>query len=355
MNNHSNQAYDALALFSGGLDSILAIKLIQAQGLRVLGLHFISPFFGHPEKITLWEETYGLSILPVDVSREFISMFIDGPRYGLGKILNPCVDCKILMLTAAKKMLGQHQASFIISGEVLGQRPMSQRIDTLNIIRRDADVKNILVRSLSARHLPPTDPEKKGIILREKLGAISGRGRKDQIRLAKKFNIDPIPTPAGGCLLTEKESARRYIPLLEKKKDPQPDDFYLANTGRQLWNRNYWLCIGRNKEDNERLTSLATDKDYIINLKFFPGPLGLLRPIDDASLPEEILESACEVLSRFSPKARQSNRKVDLVVQKEDWEKEFLIWPGQQQSLQWQEPVWKKPSYPDKTEDSHTL
>lgn len=355
MHNNSNQTYDALALFSGGLDSILAIKLIQAQGLRVLGLHFISPFFGHPEKISSWEEAYGLSIIPVDISQEFVTMLLHGPEHGLGKILNPCVDCKILMLAKARKMISQYQAGFIISGEVLGQRPMSQRVDTLNIIKRDADVKNILVRSLSARHLPPTDPEKKGLISREKLGSISGRGRKEQIQLARQFNIKPIPTPAGGCLLTEKESAKRYIPLLEKKKNPHPDDFYLSNTGRQLWNENYWIVIGRDKKDNERLASMATDQDYIINLKFFPGPLGLARPLDNNPWPEKVLEGACEVLSRFSPKARQSNRKVDLVVQRGTWEKEFSVWPGEMQSFQWQEPVWKKPSKPDKDEVEDTF
>lgn len=345
MYRHSKQIFHGLALFSGGLDSILAVRLLQEQGLKVLGLHFVSPFFGQPERIEEWEKTYGVPVTAVDISLPFVEMLCSGPRYGLGRILNPCVDCKILMLSRARELLKDYGASFIISGEVIGQRPMSQRQDTLNIIKRDALVKNILIRALSAKLLPPTDPEKSGLVDREKLGSISGRGRKEQLRLASELGITPIPTPGGGCLLTEKESAKRYLPLVKHKPKPGPEDFCLANTGRQFWNNGYWLSIGRNKEDNDRLEELAQDNDYLFKLAFFPGPLGLGRPTDSNSWPPEVIESACELVSRFSPKARKSNRQVDLTIRKGENVQEILVWPGQlEQATLWEGPVWDNDS-----------
>ncbi|MFO7728590.1 MAG: tRNA(5-methylaminomethyl-2-thiouridylate) methyltransferase [Desulfonatronovibrio sp.] len=341
MGQYLHQTFDALALFSGGLDSILAARLVQDQGIRVLGLHFVSPFFGHPDKLEEWEHSYGIPLMPVDVSSEFVHMLCKGPDYGTGKILNPCVDCKILMLNTARDLLGDFGAGFLISGEVLGQRPMSQRLDTLNIIKRDADVKNILVRALSARRLPPTDPEKTGLVDREKLGSMSGRGRKEQIKLARKLGISPIPTPAGGCLLTEKESAKRYLPLMKYKQKPMPADFLLANTGRQFWRGNHWLCIGRSKDDNDRLEELAEQSDYLFKLTFFPGPLGLGRPIKNQDWSPEILESAGELVSRFSPKARKSSRKAEIIIRRGETLQETMVWPGEaEQPALWQEPVW---------------
>jgi tRNA-uridine 2-sulfurtransferase len=341
MSKYSQKKFDAVALFSGGLDSILAIKIIQEQGLKVLGLHFVSPFFGHPDKLEYWEQSYGIPLISMDISTQFVNMLCMGPKYGTGKILNPCVDCKILMLSRAKDMLKDFGAGFIVSGEVLGQRPMSQRLDALNIIKRDSEVKDILVRSLSARHLPPTDPEKKGLIKREMLGSISGRGRKDQLELAAKYNIRPIPTPSGGCLLTEKESAKRYLPLLMHKQNPEPGDFELANIGRQFWNNGHWLCIGRNKDDNTRLRILAGKNDYLFNLVFFPGPLALGRPVINAQWSLNTVESACQMVSRFSPKARQSSRQVAVMVEQGGKSREIMVTPGQsEQPIKWAEPVW---------------
>lgn len=343
MIKHSRKTFDAVALFSGGLDSILAARLIQEQGLRVLGLHFVSPFFGHPDKVEEWEKLYNIPLMNVDISTSFVDMLCKSPVYGLGKTLNPCIDCKILMLTRAREMLKDFGAQFIISGEVPGQRPMSQRLDTLNIIRRDSDAKDILVRALSARRFPPTDPEKKGLIDRKKLGDLSGRGRKEQLKLARKFNIKPIPTPGGGCLLTEKESAKRYLPLFRHKQKPEPGDFYLANTGRQFWNNDHWLSIGRDKNDNDMLEKLAGKNDYLFKLAFFPGPLGLGRLTHSKKWSPEIIESACELVSRFSPKARQSSRQVDVKVTRGEISQEILVWPGEiENPAQWLEPAWDR-------------
>ncbi|MEG2139801.1 MAG: tRNA(5-methylaminomethyl-2-thiouridylate) methyltransferase, partial [Bilophila sp.] len=168
----------AVALFSGGLDSILATRLIQEQGLVVRCLHFVTPFFGKPHLIPHWEEVYGLSIEAVDVSEAYIRLLLERPEHGFGKVLNPCVDCKILMMRTAREIMARLGATFLISGEVLGQRPMSQRRDTLNVIRREGAVRDTLLRPLCAQHLDPTEPELSGLVDRSRLLSIFGRGRK---------------------------------------------------------------------------------------------------------------------------------------------------------------------------------
>lgn len=165
----------AFALFSGGLDSILAARLIMEQGLVVRCLHFVTPFFGKPQLIPHWEKVYGLEVEAVDVGEAFVRLLRERPAHGFGKVMNPCVDCKILMMRKARELMKKWGASFLISGEVLGQRPMSQRRDTLNVIRRDAEVKESLLRPLSAQLLDPTAPEISGLVDRNKLLGIFGR------------------------------------------------------------------------------------------------------------------------------------------------------------------------------------
>ncbi len=246
----------AVALFSGGLDSILAARLLMEQGLTVRCLHFVTPFFGKPELIPHWEAIYGLSIEAVDVGADFVRLLRRFPEHGYGKVMNPCVDCKILMMRKAREIMTALGARLIASGEVLGQRPMSQRRDTLNIISREAGVSGLLLRPLCARHLPPTDAERSGLVDRLRLGAISGRGRQEQLELAARMNLAEIPTPAGGCRLAEKENARRYWPVLTRLTDPAPADFALANVGRQFWREDAWLSMGRNEADNAALAGL---------------------------------------------------------------------------------------------------
>ncbi|HDQ41523.1 MAG TPA: tRNA(5-methylaminomethyl-2-thiouridylate) methyltransferase [Desulfonatronum sp.] len=316
-----NRKYTALALFSGGLDSILAMKTVASQGLRVLGLHFCSPFFGHPRKINHWRIEYGLEIESVDIHEEFVSLLRTGPRFGYGKVLNPCVDCKILMLTKAKTLLPEFGARFIVSGEVLAQRPMSQRRDVMNLISKQAQVQDILLRPLSALRLKPTSMEEEGLVDRLQLHGISGRGRKDQLLLAEAFGLQEIPTPAGGCLLAEKESAKRFWPVMARLSEPNARDFRLCNVGRQYWNGAHWLVVGRNHCDNECLKEMAGKNDLLFKAADVQGPLGLGRQRPDNVWDEAVIHMAASFVAGFSEKhhAAETAARVRVTLSSRQW------------------------------------
>jgi len=333
--------YDALALFSGGLDSILAAKTIMAQGKKVLCLHFVSPFFGKPGKISHWRAIYGLDIQPVDVGAEYVRMIAAGPKHGLGKFLNPCIDCKIFMLARAKAMLEEFGAQCILSGEVLGQRPMSQRIDALHIISRDAQVRDVLVRPLCAKRLPVTPVEESGFIDRERLFDMHGRGRKDQLRLAEEFGLTEIPTPAGGCMLTEMESVRRYFPIFKHLSPPRPADFELSNIGRQHWAGKLWLSIGRNQSDNARLESLLSPEDLVFKTQDFPGPLAVGRRYPGSDWEEAAIRDAAAYVASFSPKAVRFVRPVQVNVAGFEGSPVGVV-PSRETALGWREPTWEE-------------
>jgi len=376
-NADTKPRYHALALLSGGLDSILAVKVLQEQGLRVLGLHFVSPFFGKPHLIGHWRTVYGIEAVNVDIRRAFLDMLVK-PAHGYGKHLNPCVDCKILMLRHARALLPKYGASFLVSGEVLGQRPMSQRADTLNLIRKDADVKDLLLRPLSAQKLGPTPMEESGLVDRARLPGIWGRGRKDQLALAAHFGITDIPTPAGGCNLAEAEASARYVPILANLADPGPEDFRLSHLGRQYWAGPYWLSIGRNQRDNEALEAARRPTDILFRLDDLPGPLALGRqyapavrtggvdggghPGQSPQLwPADVLADAAAFAASYSPKARthsaegaEAGRPVVVLVRRgaPDGESvtKIAVTPARQTPLCWAEPktqavaAWKRRS-----------
>lgn len=309
-----NKKYDALALFSGGLDSILACKVIQDQGLRVLGLHFVTPFFGSPEKISHWEEVYGVEITAIDISEKYIKMMLDVPEHGMGKLVNPCVDCKIMMISHAMTLLETYGAKFIISGEVTGQRPMSQRPPALNAIRNSSGSADLLLRPLCAHSQPITPMEESGLVDREKLPNIFGRGRKMQLEMAGDYGFSEIPTPAGGCKLTEMENAARYFPLLQKLAEPDVNSFFLATTGRQFWAGNKMLVIGRNRNDNERIEDLYESDDYMFEVRGFPGPLSIGRAFGGEDWSRDDILAAAAMTASFSPKSVKSGEEVHVAV-----------------------------------------
>ena len=327
MHDISPKTYDAIALFSGGLDSILAVKILEAQGLKVKALHFFTPFFGKPGAKKYWSKLYGLDLSVVDAGEDFVQMMKKGPLAGFGKVLNPCVDCKILLLRRAKALLEHYGATFLATGEVMGQRPMSQRHDTLNRISREADVRDCLLRPLSALLLPPTPMEEDGRVKRELLCNLWGRGRTAQFELAARFNITEIPTPAGGCRLAEMENARRYWPLLKYMPDCRAADFYLANLGRQLWAGRHWLAVGRNVADNQELEKLVQPDDFIFKTLDFPGPLSLGRPVPGAAWGEDVLLSAAALTASFSPRAKERGAPVRVRITRGDESREVTVLP----------------------------
>jgi len=332
--------YDCLVLFSGGLDSLLAAKILQQQGLRVLGLHFTSPFFGSPEKTAQWREAYGLDILPVDIGETYTRMLLGGCRWGFGKGLNPCVDCKILMLGQARAMLPSFGADFLVSGEVIGQRPMSQRKDTLGLIRKEAGVSDLLLRPLSAGRLPPTPMEASGRVDRTRLLSIRGRGRKSQLQLAEELGIEEVPTPAGGCLLTDPESVRRFWPLFKHLHPPGTEDFELSKVGRQFWWQGHWLVIGRNQADNEAMLQRVCAGDIVFKLVDVPGPLAIGRQYR-SPWAGEVVESAARFMLGFSPKARRSRGPVTVRVGSQERMEELRLSPEAGAEQPWEEPTWE--------------
>ncbi len=278
----------ALSLFSGGLDSILASRVVAAQGITVLAIKFVSPFFdysilrdpqGYTKKI---KELYNIDVVVEDITKPYLQL-LHQPVHGFGKNFNPCIDCKIFMFKRARKMMKELGASFLISGEVIGQRPMSQRRDTLNIIERDSGNRSILLRPLSAKLLTPTAAEEEGLIDREKLLNFSGRGRSRQIALAVEFGISEFPAPAGGCRLADPILSKRIARIYNGDFVLTPDDIdsfdvLCLMTGRQfLLPGGGWLVVGRDEKDNLQLAEFRQEDDILICMDDHPGPTALLR------------------------------------------------------------------------------
>jgi len=274
----------ALALFSGGLDSILAVKLIQSQDIEVIGICFESPFFSS-QKAKESAQYIGLPLRIIDITERLLKIVLS-PRHGHGKGLNPCIDCHALMYKVAGETMKEEGAALIISGEVLGQRPMSQNLQSLQTISRDSGFEDIILRPLTAKRLPETLPERAGWVNRERLLGLSGRSRRPQMDLAKILGIERYPSPAGGCLLTEVVFSRRLRDLISTS---QP--FSKRDLGLLRWGRHFRLSdkvktvVGRNQRENEKISSLIRKGDIVLIVESFPGPTVLT--IGDPS-PEEL-------------------------------------------------------------------
>lgn len=301
----------ALALLSGGLDSILAIKVLQEQGVEVEAVNFAIKFascMGGDSENFAGKAASSLKVplKTVDISEEYIAL-LKNPKHGFGANVNPCIDCKIFMLKKAKEMMKDTGASFLVTGEVLGERPMSQRRDALNIIERDAGVRGILLRPLSAKLLNPTVPEDEGVVDRKRLLDIRGRSRKPQIALAAKFGIRDYPQPAGGCLLTDPGFARRVKDLIAHNM-LDTDNLKLASVGRHFrLSKDAKLVVGRDKEENEILQSLAKPDDIIFKLKNHQGPISILR----GSAAQDLIKKAASVIAYHTKFRNEENLSID--------------------------------------------
>jgi len=303
----------ALSLLSGGLDSLLATRLIMDQGIEVVGLHFITPFFGYQKKgqearyREQWRALHGIDTRIIDVSDEYLRI-LRNPRYGYGKNFNPCVDCKIFIFSRARDMMVEEKADFLVSGEVLGQRPMSQRRDTMRIVERDSGTEGFLLRPLCARFMKPTRAELEGVVDREKLLGITGRGRKPQMELAERMGIRHYPAPAGGCLLTDPEMAARIRKFFNQSPQATVNEILLLQVGRHFHlSEDVHLVVGRREEENEKLMELSREGDTLLRVHGIPGPLGLLRGRTDA----EGLRLAGSILARYSKARDQERVEVD--------------------------------------------
>jgi tRNA U34 2-thiouridine synthase MnmA/TrmU len=272
----------AVALISGGLDSVLAAKVIMEQGFYVTGLYFTSAFsksYGREQDTHAWKvsKAIGIDLRVMDMGQDYIDL-VRHPDHGYGKHVNPCIDCKIFMLKRARAVMQEVRASFVVTGEVLGQRPMSQRRDTLNLIEREADMKGLILRPLSATLLPPTNAEQNGLVQRETLLGISGRARTVQLQLAERYGITGYSTPAGGCLLTDKNFSEKLQDLFEDKQAVTPHDIRLLTVGRHYrLDSGIKIVIGRDNKENTLLMSLASKDYHLFTPSGFPGPVALLQ------------------------------------------------------------------------------
>ncbi|MDD5489917.1 MAG: tRNA 4-thiouridine(8) synthase ThiI [Candidatus Moranbacteria bacterium] len=290
----------ALLLFSGGLDSILAAKILARQGIEATALTFVSYFFDAEQAKKSAEENK-IKILTKDFSKKHFEI-VRQPCFGHGAGMNPCVDCHLLMLKKAKKIAAREKFDIIATGEVLGQRPMSQNIEALKLIEREAGLVREILRPLSAKSLPETEMEKTGVVDRGKLLGISGRGRKEQIELAKKFGVKNYPSPAGGCILTDKEYSKKLRELIEKAKTIEERDLKLLRLGRHFWKGSEKIILGRNHVENIALKKLAERGDTLLELKNIPGPLALVRGKN-----RKAIELAKEKILKYAKKSENKN------------------------------------------------
>jgi tRNA-specific 2-thiouridylase len=292
----------AVALLSGGLDSTLATKIIIDQGVEVVALNFVTVFCTcttHGQTCLASQkavETLGIPLKVFNTSEEFLNI-VKHPEHGYGSNMNPCIDCRIFMLKKAKAYMEESGASFLITGEVLGQRPMSQRRDAMRLTEKEAGLKGLIVRPLSAKFLPVTIPEREGWVNREKLLKMQGRSRKPQIELAAYFGIQDYPCPAGGCLLTDPGFAGRIKDLMKHKLDFSLNDVHLLKMGRHFrFSPELKLVVGRSDEENQKLQTFARGEDVLVRLAHAAGPLSLLR----GKAGEEDIRRACAITVRYS-------------------------------------------------------
>ena len=302
-----------LVLFSGGLDSILAVKILQNQGAEITALTFKSYFFNEKQAEKTAKELR-IPLKVINFSKAHLKI-VKKPKYGYGSQINPCIDCHVLMLKKAKEIMSKDKFDLIATGEVLGERPMSQNKKALDLIEKEASLSGYILRPLSAKLLKATFPEKEGLIDRKKLFGISGRSRKIQLELAKKFKLKSYPTPAGGCLLTDPEFSKRLRKLSEISPRYKENDIELLKLGRHFIKDNIKIIVGRNEKENKKIKKLALKKDVLIEMENYPGPLTLIRNYSKRKSTDQQIEKAKKLTQYYSTKARnKSPEKIRWVI-----------------------------------------
>ena len=264
-----------LLLLSGGLDSLLAGKVLEEQGVEIVGLSFESVFFGANRALAAAEKLNWPLIL-VEITEEQIRI-VEQPRYGYGRHLNPCIDCHGQMVRLAAGLLPRYSADFISTGEVVGERPMSQNRQALELVEKSGEARGLVLRPLSARLLPPTRPEELGLVNRQKLLDLSGRCRQRQLELAGRYGLTEYPAPAGGCLLTDAVFSEKLKQLRSWRGEWRREDIELIQAGRVFFENEGLIIVGRNEEENKKLEKIALASDLLLTLPDFKGPLTVVR------------------------------------------------------------------------------
>ncbi len=267
----------ALGLCSGGLDSILAGLVLRQQGIEVAWITFETPFFSADKARAAARQT-GIPLTVREITPAYLQM-LRNPPCGYGKHMNPCMDCHALMFRLAGEWMQDQGFDFLFSGEVVGQRPMSQTKTSLRYVEKHSGFDGYILRPLSARNLPETIPEKKGWVDRERLLNLSGRSRKPQIQLAAQFGIRDYPAPAGGCLLTDAGYTRRLKDLFAHQAHTSTTDLELLKHGRHFrLDADTKIIVGRTQKDNQRILALHdADQDTTLRVRDFPGPVIAIR------------------------------------------------------------------------------
>jgi tRNA-specific 2-thiouridylase len=286
-----------LVLFSGGLDSILAVKLLEEQGVAVEAVHFTCPFYSS-DWARKSARQMGIKLHEVRVDKAYFRMVV-GPSHGYGSQMNPCIDCKVYMLKRAERLRRNLGLDFLATGEVVGERPFSQSRPNMMFIESEAGLVGRVVRPLSAGLLPPTLAESRGLVRRERMLSLRGRSRKPQMKLARGYGIREYPAPSGGCLLTDPEYARRLRGFLRGRGSITWDESELLRHGRHFSLGSSRIVVGRNEEDNKVLLELARKMGLVrLEVMGYPGPLTVI--LSRGRPGGKVLEAAAGLTARYS-------------------------------------------------------
>lgn len=291
-----------IALFSGGLDSALAVLLVRKQGIEVTALSFMNHFGcdmddrsscgSNPFPVA---EQFGFTVKLMHLGQKFVNI-VRNPKYGHGKNMNPCIDCRILMLREAKEFMNIVGADFVFTGEVIGQRPMSQHRTQMDLVQRDAGLEGRLVRPLCAKLLPETEPEKLGILDREKLEAINGRSRKRQMELADQFGLEDYPNPAAGCLLTDRGYSARLRDYFSHTELVDFTELNLLKIGRHFRvNERLKVIVGRNETENDKIAKYRKNGEWLFEARDIGSPITMLK----GELDDDAIQAAASITARY--------------------------------------------------------
>ena len=289
-----------LALYSGGLDSNVSVFWMKKLGFDVIPIFFETPFFSR-HKVLKTAQANNLDIKVIDITESHLKM-LTNPVYGYGKHFNPCIDCHGLMFRTLKEYLELYEADFVISGEVVNQRPMSQRYDSMNAVKKISTIGDLIVRPLCQKRLPDTLPIREGWVNKDDLLGISGRSRTEQLKIAEDFGLKDIPNSGGGCLLTDKSYSERLKDLIDHNQLNLQNIRFLK-VGRHFWiNDNLKLVISRHIDELDYLHTIIKDETVLKCLEV-PGPLGIL--VTDEPIEADDLKKAAKLLLRYCPKANE--------------------------------------------------